>query len=598
MLSFATFVHEIRGTFLATEAERHGGQRAQCWLLNLMAAAVLMLASQSLQATAAPASKNTLTLDLTPRVDPRGVTGMGVSYVLEGVGGPGQSSTLRFDTLEPSLVRKTDQVTKLDVSDAVGALVLSAPRRTKIGDRTWQIWEPARPVKGSLHVSYFVPVALPLPLKRGPHHDLQAAGGGISGALVSVLLLPEIRGPIELKLRWHLPRGQKAVSTLSLGDAQLRTDMDHLEQASFLAGPLETYPTPARAEGFSMFALGESRDALVKAAIWSEKAYEAERQAFAAPSKEPFRFMIRSYDGGPIASGSATVGSFLLYLPPSIPPDSQQIRHLIAHEMVHAFAGGLISTADSYGDWYTEGLADYMSTVLPFRAHLYSLQQYQDEVNARAAQYYTNAHRTVSLKDAAAIKWTGNGAWMLPYARGALYFANLDAQLKAHGLKIDVLHLVNAMSSRIKKGMPATDSTWLDLLNNEVGAWAVEDWTAMRDGKLLHPAPGSFGECLQPEAIQTGTYDLGFSWLDTEQGSFVRDVEAGSHADAAGLQRNDQIMTAVDLIAQQSSFDKPVLLDVGRNGKRIEITYDPHSDTKVDAFRWKRRDDLTSTDCK
>ncbi|WP_285404867.1 hypothetical protein [Luteibacter sp. ME-Dv--P-043b] len=499
-------------------------------LLNLMVAAVIMLVWLSPRAYAAPASKNTLVLDLTPRVEPAGATGMGVSYVLERAVGSDQSSTLRFDTLEPSLVRDTDQVTKLEVADAAGALAMAAPERIQIRHRTWQVWEPSRPVKGSLHVRYFVPVALPLPVKRGPHHDLQAAGGGISGAFVSLLLLPELRGPIELKLRWHLPRGQQAVSTLSVGNAQLSTDMNHLEQASFLAGPLQTYPTPARAEGFSMFALGESREALLRAAVWSEEAYEAERRAFLAPSNAPFRFMIRSYDGGPIASGSADVGSFLLYLPPAIPPDSQQIHHLIAHEMVHAFAGGLSDTDDSQGDWYTEGLADYMSTVLPFHARLYSLQQYQDEVNARAAQYYTNAHRDVSLKDAAAIKWAGNGAWMLPYARGALYFANLDAQLKSRGLQVDVLHLVNAMSARIEKGAPATDSTWLDLLNHEVGAWAVQDWSAMRDGKLLQPVSGSFGDCLQPEPIQTGIYDLGFSWRDTGQGSFVRDVEPGSHA--------------------------------------------------------------------
>lgn len=567
-------------------------------LLKLMVAAAIMLVWLSPWAYAAPASKNTLVLDLTPRVKPRGATGMGVSYVLDRAAGSDQSSMLRFDTLEPSLVRDTDQVTKLAVADAAGALALSAPERIQIRHRTWQVWEPSRPVKGSLHVSYFVPVAPPLPVKRGPHHDLQAAGGGVSGAFVSLLLLPELPGPIELKLRWHLPRGQQAVSTLSVGNAQLSTDMDHLEQASFLAGPLQTYPTPARAEGFSMFALGESREALLRAAVWSEKAYKAERRAFLAPADAPFRFMIRSYDGGPIASGSAAVGSFLLYLPPAIPPDSQQIRHLIAHEMVHAFAGGLIDMADSRGDWYTEGLADYMSTVLPFHARLYSLQQYQDEVNARAAQYYTNAHRDVSLKDAAAIKWAGNGAWMLPYARGALYFANLDAQLKSRGFQIDVLHLVNAMSAHISKGAPATDSTWLDLLNHEVGTWAVQDWNAMRDGKLLRPVSGSFGECLQPEPIQTGIYDLGFSWRDTGQGSFVRDVGPGSHAEAAGLRPGDEIMTAVDLIAQQSRFDKPVQLDVRRKGKRFQIAYDPHSDRKVEAFRWGLRDGFTSAECK
>ncbi len=57
-------------------------------------------------------------------------------------------------------------------------------------------------------------------------------------------------------------------------------------------------------------------------------------------------------------------------------------------------------------------------------------------------------------------------------------------------------------------------------------------------------------------------------------------------------------MTAVDLIAQQSRFDKPVQLDVSRKGKRFQIAYDPHSDRKVEAFRWGVRGGLTSADCK
>ena len=65
---------------------------------------------------------------------------------------------LRFDSLEPSLSRSTDQVHHLEVSDEAG--VLSMDPSTMEGPQPWQLWTSHRLVIAAITVKYFVPVAL------------------------------------------------------------------------------------------------------------------------------------------------------------------------------------------------------------------------------------------------------------------------------------------------------------------------------------------------------------------------------------------------------------------------------------------------------
>jgi predicted metalloprotease with PDZ domain len=534
----------------------------------------------------APATQ--LTLELTPRSGP--VAGMAVSYTVVPNHKSAEPLVLRLDTLEPKLVRDTDQVIGLKVTDQDGEVSLEAPRRDKAGDVTWQLWRSARPTRGKVTVAYFMPAAVPLPAKRGPHIDMQATGGGLSGSMSSVLVLPDLENNIALDLRWHVGEGERAVSTLGIGDTRIDTHLDDLRHALFAAGPLVTYPTPPPVNGFSMFALGETPDAVTAAARWSRRAYEAERRAFLAPADQPFRFLIRSYAGGPLESGTATKGSFLLYLPSALKPDTPSIHHLIAHEMVHTFNAELSGDPGSQGDWYTEGMADYFAVSIPAKAGLYPAEDLVDVVNVLAASYYTNPNREVTLRTASSIKWSAIGAWTIPYRRGALYFAILDAKLRAHGSRTRVLDLVNAMNERVKAGAPANDSTWLALLKARAGEWAVADWIAMRDGVLLRPAEGTFGACLVAVPLTTGFFDLGFSWKTTTSGLVVSEVEPGSSAAKAGLLPNDQILNELNTNPLAESFDKPVQLQINRGSDRHDIAFDPHGTARVDAYRWELRD--------
>jgi len=563
------------------------------WLIRCVTTAVCYVAA----ASSAFAKEHTetqvanLVIQLTPKKNAENQsTGLRVSYTL--VQAPENAVvplTLRLDTLEPALTRTSDQVADLHASDARGAVEFSEPVRQQSNGKTFQVWKASRPTYGVLHVSYVVPVALPHPPIRGPHIDLQAAGGGVSGALVSVLLLPPLSGHIRAALKWHMSKDERAVSTFAYGNSSVTTTMDELNSTLFLAGRLETFPSKPPTKGFSMYSLGCAPGALRRSASWYEKAYEAMRQAFHPRSDSAFRVLIRSYDGGPLDSGRANNGSLLLYLPLNVDPGSPAEHSLIAHEMVHVFTRPLDGDSNGEGDWYTEGIADYLKITVPFAAGLYSRAEYLGLINSQAAFYYTNPDRDLSVPDAAKAKWKGNVSWTIPYARGSMYFANLDAELRAKGQS--VIGLINEMNHKMADGEPSNDQTWLRLLETRLGQQAVAEWTDMWRGHLMRPVTGAFGGSLETQPVNTGYFSLGYLPAYHTEGSVIQKVLPGTNAASAGLIAGDSLAETVDINPLAHSFASQIRLRIERHGKLLVVTFDPHTKEQVPAWEWRNAKD-------
>ena len=394
---------------------------------------------------------------------------------------------------------------------------------------------------------------------------------------------------MRVDVEWRLPVGQYAVSSYGLGNFQQVLKGEALETTLFVEGPLQSLPSRPPAQGFSMYSLGLPQNALALAFHWTQQAYGVERNAFHGSPSAPFRFMIRSYDGGPIMSGRADYRSFLLYLPAGKDPGSPDLHALVAHEMVHALIEGLDAEPGDDGDWYTEGTADYFRITLPYSAGLYTPQEYLSQINEEAAEYYTNALAQVPNRDISKAMWSGRNAWMVPYARGALYFADLEAKLRDHGSQWRVPDLVNETSRRIRKGQPAMAETWVAVLNQYVGPWALSDWQKMMSGQLLMPDSKAFGSCLSGERIEVGTFDLGFKTpVRLRTGLVINGVIAGSPAARAGLRNGDVIQADIDINPLASSFHRLISIPVFRHGSRFTVIYDPHVRSKQ-GMHWVAR---------
>jgi hypothetical protein len=556
------------------------GSLARVALMHGSAMAMLFVSACQAQQAPVKATKAVLWLHLRPQWSGSGqVEGMRVDYELSGFSATRNARlSFAFDTLQPALQRTRDQVTDLIAEDAAGRFSFDSPSEQKQGDGLNQIWRSSRGVQGPVHVSYYVPVAAPLTSKRGPHIDLQAAGNGLSGAFASFLLAPQVAGSLEVHVHWALPSGQGAVSTYGLGDFTRLIRLSALKTTLFLAGPLQMYPASPAKAGISFYALGLSSEELAHLAGWASKAYNAERAAFAGTDGEPFRFFIRSYEGGPIMSGRADMGTFMLYMPAGVTPDPLALHSMIAHETVHALIKDLDDAPGDEGDWYTEGTADYFAITLPYKAGLYNSCEYITVIHEEAALYYTNALRNVANHDLTHVMWSGRNAWAVPYARGALYLADLDAKLKEHRARVDVLDLVNETSRRIRMGAPAANQTWREVLASRAGQWAVADLDSMFEGRLLLPMAGAFGGSVKRVPMQSGFFDLGFAKpVRVNAGSRVEQVEPWSRAARAGLRDGDTVTQSVDLNPFYRSFGKQITLKVLRNGEQQSITYDPHA---------------------
>jgi predicted metalloprotease with PDZ domain len=542
---------------------------------------VLLPAMHAFANSSPPSKIATLDLTFTPTHAPSGIAdGLAVSYAFIPARGSEAPLTLELDTLEPGLQRSTDVVTDLVVSDDRGPLALRDRVRRNNDAGSHETWTTVRPPSGAVKVSYRMHVARNMVTKRGPQVDLQAAGGGVSGGYIGFLVLPDIAGgSFDTRVRWNLLPGETAVSSYGEGDYKGTFTVEKLTGTLFLAGPVMTYRTPGQAKdaGLEVYALGVRQEQLKQAGDWTARAYAAEVKAFNLSGNRPYRFMIRSYDGGANASGRAAEHSFLLYVPPGSDPGTNALHFTVAHEMVHSLARYL-EKENIDGDWYTEGTANYMAITVPDAAGLYTPSQYLELVQAESAGYYTNAQRSVPNSKLAATVWSGRNAWMLPYNRGTMYFADLDAKLRAHGAKVTVLDLVNEMSKRIDAGEPSDRHTWLDVLSKRAGQWAINDWNDMMSGTVIFPAKGAFGACMQSRKEDVRIFDLGFSLpVRLIAGSTIGGLVQGSPAERAGLRNGDVLVTGTDINPMAGSLDKPVVLNVHRNDKSMTITFDPKS---------------------
>lgn len=529
-----------------------------------------------------------LTLQLKPFYDTRGnASGMEVSYKVP------FNDTFRHHDLKLvlsnmlTLGRRQDTISQLIVTDEQGAVSFGPPQPDQQNDR--QTWQATRPVVGEVLVKYRILAAYP-DRKGGPQFDMQAVDGGLIGAFISILLLPAFEYKCNVRLNWSLPANQFAISTFGVGNLTAPTAVSYEEllYAQFLVGQPFSYPTPPPAKGFSIAGLGLRKEQIQDSIYVHRKNYDILKNAFQNSTNNAFRFLFRSFSGALFISGTATKasnsGSFLVNVPPGSHFNSLDNQDLVAHEMIHVFVSDIVEES---GDWYVEGIADYLSSYLLYKAGIYTKAFYLDRINTAVAAYYTNALRLKSEQEMVALKWTTMNAWIISYSRGMLYFADLDAKLsQLKNKKVSVLSLVREMNKLAAKDT-ITSQTWIRLLKKEAGDWAVKDFEKMFKGELIIPAAGSFSSDFNITPIKTGIFDIGFrTSRSIRAGSKIAGLDTTANAYRAGLREGDEVVHPVDLESVYSSYDQTVTLTVKRNDQVLQFTFNPRKEP-VDGFRWE-----------
>lgn len=484
-----------------------------------------------------------------------------------------------------NLGRNTDQISNLLVKDNDGIVNVNPVVKDKVNNA--MVYKTARQVNGKVTVEYTIAAANPV-RKGGSNIDMQASGGGLTGSFISILLLPPYENEFFVKLEWDLAVDVTAVSSFGVGNATspVKLALERLLYAQFIVGHLNMYPFPLPEKGFSVAGLGLNDESIGNSLSNYQKVYEYLRIQFHASPDLAFRFFFRSYTGLPYSTGSAVqgkgYGSFLLYIPPFEKlRDNDKMLALVSHEMLHVFMMGVDE------EWYREGIAEYLSTILPYNGKFYSDTFYLESINEKAAQYYSNTTRMLPDSALAAQKFSATNSWSLPYTRGFLYFANLDTKLKTMAKVNGTSVLSLALKiQELGKTEEITENTWIELIRKEAGNWAVEDWKDMKDGKLIRPFPGTFGQKFASQRIKAGIFDLGFNKsVGITKGMIVSELVKNSNASKSGIRNGDEIIESVALLEYYGSYDKILTVKIKRGNKNLSFSYSPRRES-VESYRW------------
>jgi predicted metalloprotease with PDZ domain len=271
------------------------------------------------------------------------------------------------------------------------------------------------------------------------------------------------------------------------------------------------------------------------------------------------------------------------------------VRNTIAHEMIHGWAGGFTGA----GQWASEGLTTYLTARTLLVLALQPIDAFVAELNRLARQYYGNPYRNASNDAAAAAFWADRNGEVLPYVRGALYFFDVNRQIRraSNGARSadDVLL---ELFRRRSAGETISGNTWKAALVKELGARAAADVDSIvvQGTKTLVLPPDAFAPCLTRRTTSVVVPDFAFD-RRTPETHTVASLVPGSAASGAGLRDGDVITSPLAPEVLTSAEPSHLRLEIERAGRPLTIAYATRPKV-VDSYQWSRAPGVADADCR
>jgi hypothetical protein len=450
------------------------------------------------------------------------VTDLSVRWELRGHAPNAQRFSIRAPIVYASVAGIADSIQDLAVHDAKGVVPLQREDDpvNPAGFPYFRHWRAERDVVPPVIATYRArPRAT---AASGPQFALQAYGGGVSTAGSGFFALPEDSGIVyRTRLHWDLAElGENSIaaSTFGDGDLELVGPPEQLLQGYYMAGRLGRLPVRGALHGFSAYWLGTPPFDAKREMQWTAQMYSYLRTFFRDTTDDPFRVFVRVLPGQNGYPGTALLNSFMLGTPVRSGDSVRSApRETLTHEMVHHWAVG-IDGPEGTVTWFPEGLATYYARLLPMKAGLDSVASFAQSVSNTARAYYTSPARNLPADSIGRAGFGDPSARNLPYARGSLYFADLDAQLRAaSGGHRKLEDIVFPIFDRIRRGERVTQDDFVAAIVRELGPSARAQFEAvMVRGETLVPAANAFGPCFDRTATKftvDGKSIAGYDWI-------------------------------------------------------------------------------------
>lgn len=463
---------------------------------------------------AAPAAPSPLTVTIRIEKPAGAVTNLHVSEVWQ----PAPGTPLHWSIARhlPGLRHLAESVSAMHAADDAGPLELAVADMDAPSGPVRR-WTPKRPVRDTVHVTYDLS---PQPVSEagGPPIGMMAAGGGIAGGTSGLLALPDSDGTFNVTLDadvTQLPEG--SVATSSKGELPVTGVMtvDDLQGIWLLFGPARHTPvTPA----YAGYELGHTPPEAGDLLNYGERAYDALSDAFGYKGRPRYRVLLRALDGVSPATGTSEDGGALVTLGSAFRDDQKgdYIHDVLFHEMAHNWIGHMTPNER----WFSEGLATYTANVLRCEHGLDPWTHCAAQLTEKTGWALASPGRAWSMDALAKAPFDAESLRRVPYGRGVLYFATLDAGIRAKSRgKRTLLGALAPLFVARDEGHPITRAVWEAWLSRELGPLAVDTFHAVIiDGSAQWVPKTAFPACLHRTRIRVkaaGTDAFADSYLWT-----------------------------------------------------------------------------------
>lgn len=480
--------------------------------------------------------------------------------------------------------------------DASGELALTQQDEAPTPTGAYRRWLASRASVGDVTYSYRAPPrSVSASTRTGPLFDLRAEGQGLNGAGITFLAVPDTKHPYRVTLRWDLsgmPAGSIGVSSLGEGEVTTTIPAEPLQFSFYAAGPLQRYPKDGG--NFGMYWFGAPPFDTEHLAASIQQLFGQMAPFFDDPGGA-YRVFIRKnpHAGG---GGTALTRSFMFgYSEISKLASPDELQGLLAHEMTHNWP--LLEGEHGATAWYSEGAAEYYSILLSYRAGVLTPQQFMKAINERVLAYYTNPYRELTNAQAAEKFWSDSRAQKVPYGRGFMYLAKVDAQIRAKSAgKRSLRELVLAVRKLQTGGKPYGVDEWLALVTAELGRSARSEFDSMVAGEMIVPPAATFAPCFRADAATLRAPDLGFdSGYAAAVGTRLAGLDPQSPAYVAGARNGDEIAAPIPSL-EDLQANTALTLRLRREDKPLEVTFVPAA-REVEGYQWVRVGPMTDETC-
>lgn len=454
----------------------------------------------------------------------------------------------------------------------------------------------SRTVAGTVTLRYLarsVPVA-----GVGALHGLRHDATGIGGLGAYFVMLPASQRVHRIHVEWTRPAcaTTSGSGTISLAAGAPATDitgpLDRLRTAVYFFGRPRVVTIDDGAVHMCTAWFGDPSLDVAAAAAWAARAFAAERRLFGDDAPIDYAVFVRVLPAlGAHSSGVAQPASLLLAIGPHA-RFGPRTRTNIAHEMLHHWLGQRVqlSGPDGPAYWFSEGFTVHYANIVLLHAGLISPDEFLAELNLTARRHFASAYSMATNREISHGFFKNHALSLVPYTRGALYAAEVDAAIRraSHGARSldDVMRELDRAARSTADG-PSL-KTFRAMIDRALGPPGVERFDAViLRGARPEPPTDAFGPCFAREPRTIAAFELGFD----EPRSLVapraiRGLVAGSSAARAGLVEGDPLESIEAVALDPESL---AVVTVHRGGRRIVVRYLPaRAGSRRDGFQWAR----------